>query len=224
MDTTKIIVARHGEAWCNREQYVGGPRSCRGLTPQGQVQASLLAKRLAAEHATRPIDALYTTPLRRAQETAHIIGTVLGLRAQIEPDLREPDYGAADGLPWTKVVAEFGDAPALHPTRAVAPGAETWVEFLTRACAALRQIVARHEGQQVLIVAHGETIIAAHHLFLGVPDEQVLPLGFLCHPAALSTWAKVPVSWTRPELGLRWALETHNDTQHLEEPYQHMER
>ncbi|MFC0862422.1 histidine phosphatase family protein [Sphaerimonospora cavernae] len=217
MDATEILVARHGEAWCNREQYVGGPRSCRGLTPRGCTQTGMLAERLAAEHASRPIDVVYTTPLPRARETADLVAAALGLAPVVEPDLREPDYGTADGLPWAKVVADFGDAPALHPTRAVAPGAETWAAFLARARAALRQIVTRHEGRRVLIVAHGETIAAAHHLFLGVPDGQVLPLAFVCHPTALSRWQQVPVSWTRPELGRRWALEAHNDIRHLDD-------
>ncbi|MFI6603806.1 histidine phosphatase family protein [Nonomuraea sp. NPDC050536] len=212
-EPTELLAARHGEAWCNREQTIGGMRTCRGLTPEGRQQAERLAARLA--NAARPVDVIYTTPLRRASETAGLLGDVLGVEPIVEPGLREPDYGAAEGLPWDKAVADFGDAPSLYPDRPIAAGAESWLAFLARARAAIAAILDRHGGEKILIVAHGETIAAAHHHFAGVPSGEVLPVSFACHPTAVTTWQQQPLSWTMPGLGWRWALAGHNDVRHL---------
>lgn len=66
MQPTELTIARHGQAWCNVEQTIGGLATCRGLTPAGHQQAARLAARLAVDHQQRPVVALYTSPLRRA--------------------------------------------------------------------------------------------------------------------------------------------------------------
>ncbi|WP_165968518.1 histidine phosphatase family protein [Saccharopolyspora elongata] len=73
------IRARHSQAHCNLHGTIGGPRGCTGLTDHGRHQAQQLAKRLGADHAHAPITATYTTPLRRARETADIIANHLAL-------------------------------------------------------------------------------------------------------------------------------------------------
>ncbi|MGC4857315.1 histidine phosphatase family protein [Micromonospora sp. DT4] len=166
----ELIIARHGEAHCNREQIVGGPHGCRGLTDRGRRQIERLAQRLGQEHHERPIHAVYTTPLRRAQESAAIIGAYLSLDAETVADLAEQNYGTADGRPWTDVVAEYGDIPALDQDRPLAAGGETWRDYLHRASVAIGEITTRHVGERVLVVGHGETIDAAfHHLLVRQP-------------------------------------------------------
>jgi probable phosphoglycerate mutase len=213
---TELLIARHGHAWCNAEQIVGGPASCRGLTPTGQNQAARLAARLAGEHRSgQPIHALYASPLPRARQTAEIIATVLNLPLVIDNDLREPDYGSADGAHWADVVAAFGAAPALHPDEPIAPGAEPWLTHLARVRTALSAILDRHRGERVLLVAHGETVAAAHHLFLNIDPAHMLPVAFAVDQASLTIWQQQPTSWHRPSDGLRWALHRHNDVTHL---------
>lgn len=212
----ELLIARHGQAWCNTEQIIGGPASCRGLTPTGHQQAKQLAARLAREHhAGQPTQALYTSPLPRTQQTAATIAAALDLPATTVDDLREPDYGTADGAPWASVVAAFGKAPALHPDRPIAPGAEPWLDHLTRVRTALSAILDTHPGGRVLVVAHGETVTAAHHLFLDIEPGRMLPLAFAADQASLTTWRQQPTSWLRPHDGLRWALHRHNDVSHL---------
>nr|MDT0667828.1 histidine phosphatase family protein [Micromonospora sp. DSM 115978] len=58
--STEVVIARHGEAVCNRAGIVGGDKGCTGLTATGREQAASLAARLATEHARRPYDAFYT--------------------------------------------------------------------------------------------------------------------------------------------------------------------
>lgn len=211
---TELLIARHGEAWCNREQTIGGPAHCRGLTERGRTQVQRLAARLAEEHGNgAPIGAFYTSPLPRARQSADLIARALDLEPVTEPHLREPDYGSADGRPWKDVVAAFGAPPADHPDQPIADGAEPWTAYLARARAALATLLERHHGTRILIIGHGETVTAAHHHMLNATTP--LPAVFSLHQASLTTWAEQPASWTFPEAGHRWALMLHNDTSHL---------
>jgi probable phosphoglycerate mutase len=212
---TQLLIARHAEAWCNREQTIAGPKTCRGLTPTGRRQAARLAAHLASPSDRPVVDVVYSSPLPRTRETAAIIAAALHLPVAVEPDLREPDYGSADGQPWTDVVKAFGAAPALHPDRPIAPGAEPWTVHLARVRAAVAKLLNRHRGARILLVGHGETVTAAHHHFLHAEPGHVLPMTYLVDHASLTTWQQRPISWTRPELGPQWALNTHNDTAYL---------
>jgi probable phosphoglycerate mutase len=215
MPETELIIARHGEAHCNRDQIVGGPRGCRGLTDRGRRQIERLAQRLAMEHHDRPVHALYTTPLWRARESAAIIGAHLCLDPDIRHDLAEQHYGSADGRPWSDVVAEYGDIPALDADRPLAVGGETWRAYLSRSGAAIAAIATRHEGERVLIVGHGETVDSAFHYFLDLPATSRATAALAVHHASMTSWATQPISWARPAAGQRWTLMTHNDTRHL---------
>ncbi|MGH3721595.1 MAG: histidine phosphatase family protein [Pseudonocardiaceae bacterium] len=215
---TRLILVRHGQAHCNVRGVIGGPRGCTGLTEHGRHQARLLARRLATEHTRAPITAAYTTPLPRVRETADIIATELGSPITTHADLREPDYGDADGAPWTDVVAAFGRIPALHGDQPIAPGAEAWSTYLHRAGNALRDILTRHTEESVLIVGHGETITAAAHLFFGLAAPHRASAAFAAHYASITRWEQQPLAWTQPDAGWRWTLLCHNDTAHLTTP------
>jgi probable phosphoglycerate mutase len=205
---TTLIIARHGEAHCNRDQTIGGPRSCRGLTNDGQLQVRRLAAMLHDQYPH--LHAIYASPLRRSAESAAIVGTALGMAVTIEDALREQDHGEADGRTWAATVTAFGAVPALEPDRALAPGGETWRTYLQRATTTLTHILDRHQGQRILIVGHGETADAAFHLFLHLPTTSRAYAGLALHPAAISVWEQVPLAWTRSSDGWRWILVTHN--------------
>jgi len=215
MTPTRLVLARHGQAHCNVRGIIGGPRGCTGLTDRGYQQARRLADRLYADHADAPIAAVYTTPLRRARETADVVGDRLGLPVVTLDELREPDYGDADGTAWADVVAAFGRIPAQHPDQPIALGAEPWSAYLQRITTTLRDILARHSGTTVLIIGHGETVTAAAHLFLDLATDLRASAAFAVHYASITRWEQQPLAWTRPEVGWRWTLLTHNDTAHL---------
>lgn len=220
---TELMLVRHGEAHCNREQIIGGPTGCRGLTDHGHHQARLLAQRLrrdtTAGEFAGGFHALYTSPLPRARATADHITHALDMPATVLDDLREPHPGDADGHAWTTVidafVARHGDAPALHPDQPLTLGAESFNDHLHRVTATLRQLLNRHAGQRLLLVAHGDTITAAHHLLLNLDTAAPIRAGFAAHQASLSYWSQLPLRATRPDGRYRWALIRHNDTNHL---------
>ncbi|MBF6333492.1 histidine phosphatase family protein [Nocardia transvalensis] len=212
---TELLIARHGESWCNTHGIIGGRTGCRGLTARGRTQARLLGQRLRERQAATPIHRLYTTPLRRAQETAAIVAAAVGLESVIEPHLLEQDHGSGDGRPWTEVVTAFGHIPALCPDRPLTPDGETWAHYLHRATAAIDRILTSHPGECILIIGHGETADAAFHHFLGLPAASRGTATVALHYTGLSIWQRQPLSWTRPTAGSRWTLITHNDAAHL---------
>jgi probable phosphoglycerate mutase len=209
--TTELLLTRHGEAACNVAGIAGGDRSCTGLTPRGRRQVEHLAARLATEHAQRPFDVIYTTPRRRVRQTAEIITRALSLPATALADLRGPDHGQADGRGWREIKTAFGGPPQHDPDRPYAPGAEPWNAYLERATRALQEILTRHEGQRILLPAHGETIHAAHTLLLGLTPGTCRHAGFITDHACLTRWQR-----HLNRLGqVVWLLAAHNDTSHL---------
>lgn len=205
---TTLVLARHGEARCNVARIAGGERACTGLTERGRQQVELLARRLQAEPRC---DVLYTTSRRRAQESAEILSSTLGIPGQVEPGLSGPHHGAADGRPWDEIKAAFGGPPHSDPGRPYAPGSETWNQYLARASTALAAIVQRHHGQRILITGHGETTDAAAMLFFGLASGFCTRIGFEVAHAALTRW-----HMHRNRLGQElWILAACNDTRHL---------
>jgi 2,3-bisphosphoglycerate-dependent phosphoglycerate mutase len=212
--TTELVLARHGEANNNAAGIVGGERGCTGLSQRGQQQAEKLATRLAQEQSVRPFDVAYGTPRRRVRETIDIIGAKLSVPFTILDQLRGPDHGDADGRPWHEIKTAFGGPPQHRPDQPYALGSETWNQYLDRATAALREIIEQHQGQRVLIAAHGETIEAANVLLLNLPPHVRLGIGFVTENAAITRWQQHVNRFDRHV----WMLAAHNDTSHLGQP------
>ena len=153
---TTLILARHGETDWNRDgiwQGHGDPP----LNDLGRRQAAELAERLADV----VIDALYSSDLRRAYETAEIIGRAKGLDITAEPDLREMDVGSWSGLTSEEIATRF-------PEMTYHDGEEREA-FDTRAVGVLYRIAGAHEGRRVLVVTHGGVVRAFERSLLGEP-------------------------------------------------------
>ncbi|MFF7777064.1 histidine phosphatase family protein [Streptomyces tanashiensis] len=209
MITTELVFVRHGEAQCNVDGLVGGPRTCTGLTNRGYAQVEQVALRLAAEHRDRPFDALYAGPRIRLRQTAEIISQGLRLPMYTDDRLDGPVHGAADGRPWTEVKTAADGGPHAHPDRPWAAGSDTWNGYLARAGRFLQELTNQHQGERVLFAAHGETVIAAHTLLLGIPMAS--PAGFMVSHGSITRWQHHV-----NRLGqARWMLDRHNDTEHL---------
>jgi probable phosphoglycerate mutase len=86
---TTLLIARHGETEWNREERYQG-HADPPLNKTGRAQAEKLGNDLAGE----PVDAIYSSDLRRASETADIVGARLGLPVEQDSGLREIDVGS----------------------------------------------------------------------------------------------------------------------------------
>jgi probable phosphoglycerate mutase len=160
-------LARHGQT----EWNLAGRRQGRldsPLTALGVHQAQRNAELLKHEH----IDAIYSSPLGRAQRTAGIIGDVLGVPTQVLPDLAELDHGDWSGLTSAELDADWPEeraARALSKYTYPFPGGESYADAEVRivralgAIAASRPLIVSHEMVGRLLVRRlaGLTVDAA---------------------------------------------------------------
>jgi broad specificity phosphatase PhoE len=152
---TTIVLVRHGETDWNREHRFQG-RADQPLNEAGRQQARELAELLRDE----PVTAMYTSPLRRASETADIVAARLGLEAKRLEALREIDVGAWEGLSVEEVKHRFPERADVD-WRSGWENGETYEELSTRVVPALRGLAARHPGGHILGVTHAGPIRAA---------------------------------------------------------------
>ncbi len=176
---TRLVLIRHGEAFCNALGVVGGPLGCGGLTDLGRAQANALRARLELSREFDDAVALYTSVLPRAKETAAILapGLPRHLVAQADCELCELHPGEADGLTWDEMVARFGGPDwDRDPDAPLAPGGESWTGFYERCVRILNIIEARHRGERVILVVHGGVIEQAMKLLEGAAPAVRLRL------------------------------------------------
>ena len=176
---TKLYLVRHGQTVGNVQRmwqgWMGGE-----LTPLGVQQAQATAHHLAARGQT--FDALYSSPLRRAWQTAQVVGRALGLSPLAHEGLKEICFGEIEGMTWDEFAARHPEVHRRWKDRGdlsfTWPGGESRAEFYRRARQAIEDIAAWHDGQSIVVVAHGGTLRAIlAHLFpaqLGQPWRHSL--------------------------------------------------
>ena len=165
---TTIVLVRHGETDWNRENRFQG-HADPPLNDTGRAQARQLANELRAER----FAAAYTSPLRRAEETARIVATELGLEPVSDPALMEVDVGSWSGLTRDEVESRFPDGYArwLEYGHGWDDG-ESYDELGERVVTGLRAIADRHPHERVLAVTHGGPIRSALATADGVPFDE----------------------------------------------------
>ncbi len=166
---TTVYLARHGQSdWNAANRFQG--HSDRPLTELGRRQAAALAEELESQE---PLSAIYASPLRRALETASIVGARLGLEPVPVDDLREVDVGGWSGLSRNEVEERFPDAFRrwLDGGEGWEDG-ETYADMATRVMEALRLIAENHPEDTVLVVSHGGPIRAIHALAAGMDVHE----------------------------------------------------
>jgi alpha-ribazole phosphatase/probable phosphoglycerate mutase len=153
---TTVYLARHGESdWNAANRFQG--HSDRPLTEEGRRQAEALAELVAAEN----VDAIYSSPLIRALETARIVAARTGLKVIEVDDLREVNTGSWSGLSREEVRERFpeGFERWLSGGSGWEDG-ETYEEMAARTLDAVSRIAEAHPGGRVLVVSHGGPIRA----------------------------------------------------------------
>ncbi|MFM1769042.1 MAG: Phosphoserine phosphatase 1 [Verrucomicrobiota bacterium] len=163
----RLVLLRHGEV---EERYhrVFGGRIDMNLSPRGHEQAAALAGYL--RH--RPLDAVYVSPLRRAQQTLAPILSHCPQPPVTLPGLREVDFGDWTGLSWEQVHARFQISAFQwldQIEEGAIPGGESAADFRARVAPCLEQILRDHPGQTVGVVCHGGVIRMALSILLELP-------------------------------------------------------
>lgn len=137
---------RHGETDWNLNQRLQG-HSDRPLNDTGREQA----RGLAAELAEEELEAVYSSDLSRAQETARIVAETRGLDVSELPELRERHFGSWEGLTDDEIHERFPQEVA----DGVLGDGESRDELDRRVLGALRRIADEHPAGTVLVVSHG---------------------------------------------------------------------
>ncbi len=164
---TTLLLVRHGQTiWHAEKRYAGV--SDVALTGEGRRQAERLGE-WAAGHR---VDAVWTSTLARATETADPACRALGLAPMREDALRECDFGVMEGRTLREFAVEDparAEAYRADPVTNPFPGAEDPRVAAARGTAALRRIAEGHPGQQVLVVAHNTLLRLVLCELLSIP-------------------------------------------------------
>lgn len=178
---TTILLIRHGS----------NPKVGKGLTgwlagvsldENGRRQAEAVASALSAQ----TLDAIYSSPLERALETAEPLALVKGLRIIPDPSFGEVRFGDWQGKDFIEIEKDpiwrrFNDFRS--GTRA--PNGELMLETQARMVAGLLNIATRHPGECVAVFSHADAIKSAVCWILGIPLDFHLRLEIL--PASVTT-------------------------------------
>lgn len=169
MTTPELWLLRHGATeWALNGRHTGSTDL--PLLPQGEAEAGALAPLLARQ----PFEAVYSSPLQRARRTCELAG--LGAQAQIEPDLREWDYGRYEGITTAEIRRDVpGWTVFSHPC----PGGESLEQVQQRCEGLINRLTAQHPGGRVALFAHGHILrcLAGCWLGLGARGGALLVLG-----------------------------------------------
>lgn len=145
------------------------------LSPRGREQSLALARYLHR----KTINALYSSPMKRARQTLECFAINGTIKPVVLPELREVDFGDWTGLHWKEVDAKYGISALAWLDQlecAGIPNAECAQTLRLRIEPCLRQILLQHSGQQVAIVCHGGVIRMLLAILLDWPLPKLAPL------------------------------------------------
>lgn len=149
---TRLILVRHGETTWNVSGHYQG-RTDTDLSDRGRRQAVALARHMKNVH----LDAIYSSPLKRALDTVEQVARNAGLELNVDNCLTEIEHGLWGGLHKSEVQERYGETLRLwleNPTQAEVPGAETLEDVQSRVRDAVSCILKNHPHQAVLICTH----------------------------------------------------------------------
>ena len=205
-DVALFYFLRHGETEWNAEGRWCGCTDV-PLSNEGRRQAQLLALRM------KPIlvEALYSSPLGRALETARLVGQAVGREPWVDQRLIELNYGAWEGRTFEEVKRTM---PALYqawdadPAHVAPPEGETGVQLIERVTPFLAELAQKYQRGNVVVVCHRTVcrLIACHIMGVALFEYR--------HRVAMEN-AALNILETREG---KWHVVTLNDTSHLTTP------
>jgi broad specificity phosphatase PhoE len=153
----RLLLARHGQTVWNADRRFQGQADPE-LSVRGRAQAEALGRALRR----RRLTAVYSSPLRRARETAEIVVRNRGLPITLLADLRELGLGRWEGRAADEVIATDGEHYRRwlsQPLACPPPGGEPLPDVSKRVLSAVDRIISSHpDGEELLVVGHGGII------------------------------------------------------------------
>jgi len=202
-----LFLVRHGECDFNRQGFVLGRGVDSPLNETGLAQAAALAKRVVAD----PVDASYSSPLRRAMQTAQSVAEAIDIgEIPTDPGLEEMCWGVFEGQPQSEELStafeemkrRWHDGEHDYGVE----NGETLRQVQSRGVAAIDRVLAAAAGKRVLVVAHGRFL---RILLASLLDEYGIPRMEELHHS------NTGVNYLVHD-GARFRAESLNCTLHLE--------
>jgi alpha-ribazole phosphatase/probable phosphoglycerate mutase len=174
---TTLYLIRHGETEGSEEKRYKGTIDV-PLSENGKRQilksAEFIGQKLNSVGAR--MNAVYSSNLVRASKSAELIAGHLGLKATVDADLRERDFGLWEGMSFEEIDKEYPDdfrAWAKNPLRFSPMGGESTLEVKERVIGALKKILDRHAGETIAVVGHGGVNRVALCHYMDMPLENI---------------------------------------------------
>jgi broad specificity phosphatase PhoE len=199
---TTLLLIRHGQTDSNTNgHYMGWSQE--DLNQKGQAQVQLLSKRLA----DTAIDAIYTSPLKRARATAEAVAKPHNIDPIETHDLIEINLGDWQGLHASEIAKKWPDMwqqSRIDPSVLSWPNGESFAQAVHRSVYAFQSIVEANQGKPVAIVTHDiiVRIMAMHVLGVNYSTYRRMEIGNASFSKIIATDNK-------------YQLVTLNDTSHL---------
>lgn len=171
MQATRILAIRHGETLWNVDTRIQGHLNI-DLNDTGRWQAERVGLALAEE----PIQAIYSSDLRRAFETAQAIAMAPARQRAQTPSpthvtphlqLRERHFGHLQGKTWAEIESDYPEECQLWRSRDPhwSPvGGESLTALRERIQSCVNELASKHLGEQIVLVAHGGVMDALYRL------------------------------------------------------------
>lgn len=168
---TTVYFVRHCEAegnlnntfqgWCDKD-----------ITQRGALQLRALARRFAEI----PLDAVYTSDLKRAYKTGEAVRGNREIPLMVEPGLREINGGLWEGLPWAEIIRRWPEEyHSWHhdPAHHCCPDGNSFVEVADRVTACVLGLVKENPGKTIAMASHGMALKCCLSRLLGYPMERL---------------------------------------------------
>ena len=200
---TRFCFVRHGETDWNCELRMQGQIDL-ALNARGEAQALAVGRYFSGRIADTPNapNALYSSDLLRARQTAEPAATALRLPMILMPELRERHFGRCEGLTFAEIEARYADDAAAIVSRDpyyVSPGGESRRQHEKRILACVAQLTERHAGQTLIVVTHGGVLDVIYRHVHGLPSDA--PRDYPIPNAGVNWLTIVKTQWTIDEWG-----------------------
>lgn len=164
-----LVIVRHGQTQWNNARIFRGRRNV-PLNKSGEREALSIANRLSETK----LDAVVSSPLSRASQTAHAIALAQSKPVQTSEALTDIDFGAWEGLSLVEAQRRFPreyEVWKRRPDMANIPGAETLADVRARLGTVLNDVYEESGNASVAFVTHGSIIKILLCMFLGVDNS-----------------------------------------------------